>query len=433
MRAGDVLALVIDKPAAGGRMLARHEGQVVLVANAIPGERVQARVERTGKGVAFAETVDVIEASPDRRLAVDWKCGGAVLSHIGYERQRTLKAEIVQDAFLRIGRHPLHAKPPVLASPEHGYRMRARLHARDGRLGFYREGTHDLCDAARTGQLSTATVEWLVLVQRAITAPLARDLAAVEIAENVAGDQRACHLELHTGGTPATFAPLADGLRGLSAQAADSPSAVVVAGEPAVVDVVGVREGEPAADLRLRRDARAFFQGNRYLLEPFVRLVAERVPQGPVVDLYAGVGLFGLALAAMGREQVTLVEGDPISSADLKANAEPYGDRARVERCSVESFLAGKPLGAEASAKAAAMSSATVIVDPPRTGLSKEALAGLIAAQPPHLIYVSCDPATLARDARGLLDAGYELGDVTGIDLFPNTAHVETVCVFRRD
>ena len=145
-------------------------------------------------------------------------------------------------------------------------------------------------------------------------------------------------------------------------------------GEPAVVDVVRVGEGNRAAELRLRRDARAFFQGNRYLLEPFVQLVTARVPVGPVVDLYAGVGLFGLALAAMGAEQVTLVEGDPVSSGDLKTNAEPFGDRARVERRSVEAFLTGKP----------AASAATVIVDPPRTGLSKEALACLIAARPPR-------------------------------------------------
>jgi tRNA/tmRNA/rRNA uracil-C5-methylase (TrmA/RlmC/RlmD family) len=421
MRAGDVVSLSIDKPAAGGRMLARHEGQVVLVANAIPGERVQARVERTGKGVAFAETVDVVEPSPDRRPAVDWKCGGAVLGHIAYDRQRALKAEIIQDAFLRIGRHPLRSAPPVLASPEHGYRMRARLHARDGRLGFYREGTHDLCDAARTGQLAPATVEWLASMQSALTGPMARELAALEIAENVAGDQRACHLELHSGGTPRSFAPLTTGLRGLSAQAADSAHVVVVAGEPAVVDVVRVREEERSADLRLRRDARAFFQGNRYLLEPFVRLVAERVPDGPVIDLYAGVGLFGLALAAGGCEDVTLVEGDPISSADLEANAVPFGDRVRVEHRSVEVFLRGKSALSPAT---------TVVLDPPRTGLSKDALAGLIASRPPRLVYVSCDPATLARDTRGLLDAGYELGDVTGVDLFPNTAHVETVCTF---
>jgi 23S rRNA (uracil1939-C5)-methyltransferase len=309
-----------------------------------------------------------------------------------------------------------------MASPEHGYRMRARLHARNGRLGFYREGTHDLCDAGPTRQLSAATVEWLTQVQGALTTSMTRDLAAVEIAENVTGDQRACHLDLHAGGTPRSFAPLAAGLRGLSAQASDSPDVVVVSGEPAVVDVVRVREDARTAGLRLRRDARAFFQGNRYLLEPFVRLVVDRVPDGPVVDLYAGVGLFGLAVAASGREDVTLVEGDPVSSADLKVNAEPFGDRAHVQRRSVEAFLTEPPSAALAS----------VIVDPPRTGLSKDALGGLIALRPPRLIYVSCDPATLARDARRLLDAGYALEDVTGVDLFPNTAHVETVCTFTR-
>src|SRR5688500_15396103 len=135
---GAVIEIVIDKPAAGGRMLARHEGQVVLVWGAIPGERVRARIERVGKGVLYADTVEVLDASADRRDAgPDWRCGGNVLAHVAYERQRQLKGEIIRDAFGRIGRVPLATPPAVMGSPEQGYRMRARLHARHGRLGFY--------------------------------------------------------------------------------------------------------------------------------------------------------------------------------------------------------------------------------------------------------------------------------------------------------
>ena len=202
---GMVIELGVEKPAAGGRMLARHQGQIVLVWGAIPGERVQARIERVGKGVAYAETADVLTPSPDRRLGIaDWRCGGNALAHVGYERQLVLKGQIIQDAFGRIGRVPLPEPPPVIGSPESGYRMRARLHAHDGRLGFYREGTHQLCDAARTGQLLPQTLAWLARAQEIVLADgeARAGLAAVELAEHVPADGRACHLELHAGADP---------------------------------------------------------------------------------------------------------------------------------------------------------------------------------------------------------------------------------------
>src|SRR5262245_11824455 len=128
-------------------MLARNRGQVVLVWGAIPGERVRARVERTGKGVIYAETIEIVAPSPDRREPRgDWRCGGNVFAHVAYPRQLTLKGQIIQDALGRIGHVPLLTAPEVVASPEEGYRMRARLHVRGGRVGFYREGTHDICD-----------------------------------------------------------------------------------------------------------------------------------------------------------------------------------------------------------------------------------------------------------------------------------------------
>src|SRR5436190_18659300 len=131
---GESLSLTIEKPAAGGRMIARHDGQIVLVGGAIPGERVTARVERVGKGVLYAATTSVEDASPDRR-AVDGdpECGGCLYAHVSYERQLTLKSDVIADAFARIGKLPLAERVPVTASPEDGYRMRARLHMRGGR------------------------------------------------------------------------------------------------------------------------------------------------------------------------------------------------------------------------------------------------------------------------------------------------------------
>ena len=422
---GSIVTLDIEKPTAGGRMLARHEGLVVLVWGAIPGERVRARIERASRSLAYAETVEIVTASPDRRAdGGDWRCGGSALAHINYERQVRLKAEIITDALGRIGRLPLGEPPAVIPSPEHGYRMRARLHARDGRLGFFREGTHELCDPVVTRQLLPATTGWLVAVQALLARERLRGVVSMEIAENVAADERACHLELAVGEEPARYEVVgkAGGLTGLSAHAGDRPSAMRVAGSPVVVDVLQAREGDATSSLRLRRDVRAFFQGNRFLLERLVRHVLGLVPVGPVVDLYAGVGLFGLSVSAAGGEDVTVVEGDPVSGADLEANAQPFGGRVAVRRESVEAYLAGSPT----------LAPATFIVDPPRTGLSKGALAGLVRLVPPRIVYVSCDVATLARDTRALLDAGYALNDLTGIDLFPNTAHVETVASFTR-
>jgi 23S rRNA (uracil1939-C5)-methyltransferase len=412
--AESIFTVDIEKPTAGGRMLARHNGQIVLVWGAIPGERVRARIERSGKGVLFAETVDVLSASPDRRDVVgDWRCGGNVLAHVTYERQLHIKAEIVRDAFARIGRMPLEAAPIVTASPEQGYRMRARLHVRGGHIGFMREGSHEICAAGQTGQMLPATLAWIEAAEARLRDETLAGLASIEIAENIPANERACHLELEPGSTARAFAVLAtDAVTGLSARVLDRRDVETLSGVPAVSDSIG--------PLRLRRDARAFFQGNRFLLETLVHRISGLVPDGPVTDLYAGVGLFGLSLAAGGIADVTLVEGDPVSGHDLEENARPYVDRARVARSSVEQFLRRRTPAPDA----------TFIVDPPRTGLSPDAARAIVRVKPKRVVYVSCDVATLARDARVLIDGDYSLFEISGVDLFPNTAHVETIAVF---
>jgi 23S rRNA (uracil1939-C5)-methyltransferase len=416
-----ILTLDVEKPTAGGRMLARHHGQVVLVWGAIPGERVTARVDRTTKSVAFASALDVLSPSPDRRtVAGDSRCGGNVLAHVAYDRQRRLKGEIIRDAFARIGRLRLDGDPDVMPSPERGYRMRARLHAVNGRLGFYREESHELCDAIQTGQLLESTGAWIAAAQDTIRNAGPAGVLGVEIAENTAGDERAVHLELRENVNPADYSALASGLAGLTAQPSNWLAAETLAGRPSITDVIHVRDGVPP--LRLTRNVRAFFQGNRFLLESLVQHVIALVDEGPVVDLYAGGGLFGLSLVAAGADRVTLVESEQFSGADLQSNAEPFRAHARVERSSVEEFLA----------RHRSSSTRTVIVDPPRTGLSREATAGIVAMKPARLVYVSCDVATLARDARALVDAGYTVSQIEGLDLFPNTAHVETVVQFTR-
>jgi 23S rRNA (uracil1939-C5)-methyltransferase len=182
-------------------------------------------------------------------------------------------------------------------------------------------------------------------------------------------------------------------------------------GSPYVSDVV--------SGVTLSRHARSFFQGNRFLLQALVDHVLSHVERGPVLDLYAGVGLFSLVAAHAGLGPVVAVEGDRFSADDLKRNA-----RGR-EHVEIRVDAVERHLGA-------AKKAATIIVDPPRTGLSKEAVSGVVAVGATKLIYVSCDIATLARDARLLLDAGYRMSGVRAFDLFPNTAHVETVIAFER-
>ena len=260
-----------------------------------------------------------------------------------------------------------------------------------------------------------ATAAWIEAAEAQLRAGNLRGLASIEIAENVPATERACHLELEPGSDAPAFVALAtEGITGLSAQVLDRRAVETLSGVAAVSDSVGV--------LQLRRDARAFFQGNRFLLEPLVQRVASLVPDGPVVDLYAGVGLFGLSLTATRGADVTLVEGDPISGHNLEENARPYIDRTHVVRTSVEDFLNhDKPAAGE-----------TFIVDPPRTGMSPDAVRALIRLKPARIVYVSCDVATLARDARVMVDGNYSLGEIGAVDLFPNTAHVETNAVFQR-
>jgi tRNA/tmRNA/rRNA uracil-C5-methylase (TrmA/RlmC/RlmD family) len=412
---GARVTLEVERPVAGGRMLARHEGQVVFVAGAVPGERVLASVERVAKGTIYADTVDVLTPSPDRRPGVEGRCGGSDYSHIAYPRQLLLKGAVIEDAWRRLARRAPPGPVEVLASPERGYRMRARLHAADGALGFYREGTHRLCDAGTTGQLSDDTMAWVRGVEEQLRAAAATGLTAIDVVENADGTERACHLSLAPRTPLDAFTFLGEGIAGVSAQVGEGGhGATVLVGQPNVVDQVGGR-------VPLRHDVRSFFQGNRFLLEPLVQLVLAAVPEGPVLDLYAGTGLFGLSAAAAGRGLVVLVEGDAWSGRDLAANARPFADAARVERRGVEAFLASARPG-----------HATWIVDPPRTGLAEAVRRAARRDEPSRIVYVSCDVATLARDVQDLCDVGYDVASLTGVDMFPSTGHVEAVCVLTR-
>ena len=293
--------------------------------------------------------------------------------------------------------------------------MRARLHLRDGRWGFFREGTHTLCDARATRQLLPATCDAVdEALSRLIAAGAAGALEAVgpadgagvseiEVSENVDATERAMYFE---GGDAAAIAR--------------DPLLARAAERQTVTDRLSILGHE----VQLGRHVLAFFQGNRYLLGPLVTHVVGALGAGAsAVDLYAGVGpvrgqrgcLQGLSCHGGGRR-----------SGVGRRSARQCGARRRARR------VRALHEAVEAFVSAARERPDVLVVDPPRTGMSRDALEGAIRLRAPRVVYVSCDVATLARDARRLVDAGYSMTAVDGFDLFPNTPHVETVAVFER-
>ena len=421
LAAGSLIDITPEKPVAGGRMLARVEGMVVLVAGAIPGERVRARVERADRSLAWAAVAEIQGPHPDRRaVECDSRCGGAAYAHIAYPAQLRLKSQIVADALARIARHPWAEPIAVAASPETGYRMRARLHGRGGLLGFFLEGTHSVCDPGPTRQLLPATVDALRELGAALERLGLGAHAEVDISENIGADMRAVHVTLVGRADPAAAArlPVPPGVTGLSWSPPARAAERVLHGAPWVEE----RLEAGGAAVRLRRHVRAFFQGNRYLLPSLVARVLECCPDGPVLDLYAGGGLFAVALAAAGRHRVLAVEGDRIAAADLRVNAGRAAEAIEIRAAAVERFVA----------TARPAQPFTLILDPPRSGMSPRAAAGAVRLGAARVLFVSCDVATFARDVRRLLDAGYRLLSIDAFDLFPNTPHVEVLAVLER-
>lgn len=416
---GAEIALAIEQPAIGGRMIARHDGQVVFVAGTIPGERVRARVERVSKHLAYAETIETLEASPDRRSSgLDWACGGSLYAHISYPRQLSLKSELVADAFKRVGKIALSSPVSMTGSAEHGYRMRARLHAKDGRFGFFREGTHELCEAGPTHQLLPSTIDALQRLQASLVSAGATGVVSCDVSENVAASERAVLVAFDASGPAPTRIEEIDGITGVMFADHRGSRLTVGYGSPYVTDRIDIA-GQSAT---LTHHVQSFFQGNRYLLPGLIARALAQVPEGDVTELYAGVGLFAVALAVSGRAGIIAVEGDRSSAHDLDTNAAPHAQSITVVQSSVELYLQ----------KPGLRKLPTLIVDPPRTGMSREAMSGVLALAPPRVVYVSCDLATVARDIRRFVEVGYTLDHIEAFDLFPNTAHVETLVVLTQ-
>ncbi|HWS53992.1 MAG TPA: class I SAM-dependent RNA methyltransferase, partial [Pyrinomonadaceae bacterium] len=376
----------VERILPGGVGLAHADGQTVLVGLAAPGDRLRVRVERARGKTLFATLVEVLSPSPARvepPCPYFGRCGGCDFQQLDYEAQLAAKSEIIRDCLRRVG----HVEPPaeivVTPSPaEWRYRSRARWQydPRGGALGYYERGTHRVCDVAECPVAAPAVQGRLTRLREAARADElpagAREFEAVEGDDGVAlwpaleaGDER--------------------------------ERTRLVAGE------------------RYRFDAGCFFQINHALLEPLVAAGLGDAAGQTALDLYCGVGLFTLPLARR-FASVTGVEGHAAASAYARRNLADAG----LTHASVETAHVGEWLAARAPSLPRPD---FILLDPPRAGAEPETVRAILELRPPRLSYVSCDPATLARDLHALTAAGYRISTLRAFDMFPQTHHVETV------
>jgi len=440
-RPGDELELSVDALAFGGDGIARANGYVVFVAGAIPGDRVRARVFKAKRAYGHARVVELLEPSPER-IPPAAAHPGAPWQVLPYERQLAIKAEQVEEALRRIGRLDGFLLEPIVPAVQE-WRYRNKLEysfgtGADGDLvcGFHAPGRWDEVvalddcllasergNAAREQVLGWARAEGLRAHDRRSGEGTLRNLV---VREGRRTGEVQVRLVVAPGTLPTpslTAAVAADSLLATTTDALGETTAVgeteLLAGSDAIE--------EELADLRFRISPLAFFQTNTEMAERLYAVAAELADlRGPerLFDLYCGSGTIGLVLSARvaqvyGVELVEESVADAINNARLNGidNARFYaGDVRLALRELVEQ--AGRP--------------DVVVVDPPRAGLSKKAVRRVIEAAPRKIVYVSCNPTTLAPNAAQLVEAGYALRRVRPVDMFPQTPHIECVAVLER-
>ncbi|HJR87308.1 MAG TPA: class I SAM-dependent RNA methyltransferase [Acidimicrobiia bacterium] len=363
-----------ESMAHGGRAVARHEGQVVFVQGAYPGEEVEVEITRAAAKHSFATATRIVEASPDRIPAPCphfGPCGGCQWQTASYPAQLRWKQEIVADQLRFVGRLPeVLVRPTLAPGPEYSYRNRMDFRLIEGRPALHRFESHELVP---------------ISVCLLLTPPVRALFDSLEVRPE------AERVTLRAGVNTGESIVLFDEERG--------------------------RFHEVVGGVRFRITSRAFFQTNTDGAEALVALVGEAIQPSSddvLIDGYAGGGLFSATVGALCRK-VLAVESDPVALGDLNANA-------RVN-------VIGKPF--ERSRPLLPKSWDLAVVDPPRAGLGRAGVNTLVAGRPRSIAYVSCDPATFSRDAAWLVSAGYELVWVQPVDLFPQTYHIELVGAFR--
>ncbi len=416
----DVITLDLTAIAHGGEAFGRHEGKIVFVPYTLPGERVRARLVADHARWARAELVEVLSADDDR---VDppcpyfgpGLCGGCQWQHIRYERQLALKQEIVADQLRRLGHLP---DPPVRPTLSVGEPFAYRNHAQfavhpEGRLGFARAGSHEIIPIERCLLLHPLLDELHGALQFDEGGPepaLAEWLQRLSLRAGVTTGQQLVLFEGRGDEPPELEVDL-------------PVSCVFLARDGRLRPLIGPPYIEEQVTGRVYRvSATSFFQVNTAGAEVLVGLVRRYLDPQPgdtLLDAYCGVGLFGLALSDQVGHLIG-IEENPHACDDFAWNARDLAP----ERVTLHEGPAAEVLAALDQPIDLA------VVDPPRSGVGKEALQELARLGPRRIAYVSCDPATLARDVEFLQAGGYELVEVQPVDLFPQTFHVESVSLW---
>ncbi len=419
--------LRIDSLAYGGNGVGRHEGKAVFVPHSAPGDLLRCRVTREKKRYAEAELTELVEPSNQRRqplCPVFGRCGGCQWQHLPYREQAHWKERIFRDTLVRQCALPAEKILPMAAAPdEWGYRSRVQFKCQQTDngfvMGFYRRGSHYVIDVEHcpiaAGAINGALARFRAWLP---ASPCSERIPRVDMAVD---DEGRVRVVLHVLDDPADA--LADYLRPLAAEA-DYALFLQSGRENTLLHVLGDDDLHirPLADteLRLAYGPGGFAQVN---LEQNRRLVAEvlgAIEGGRprrILDLCCGMGNFSLPLARI-ADAVVGVE-DHVPSIDKARNNAAANALANVR------FHARSAEGAYA-ALAGSGGFDLVVLDPPRTGAHQVARE-LAALRPARIIYISCDPPTLARDLVPLLQAGFQVQWSRPVDLFPQTYHTESV------
>jgi len=393
--------LRFEKWVYGGEALAREEGRVVLVPFVLPGELARVEPVSEKPSLVRARLKEIAEPSPERiqakcrHFAI---CGGCHYQHSGYDYEVARKVEILGEVLRRVGK----LEPPgligVVRGPEWEYRNRVQLHIDGARIGFHEAGSHrvrgiDYCPVA------SPTLN-----------------KALEIVRGMARQRQWPRflktLELFTNENEVQVNALDSGARRLNRGFFEWCERQLPGALSPSLDY-------PVAGDQFRVSYQSFFQVNRFLVDKLVETALDGAEGAEALDLYAGVGLFSIALARRGF-RVTAVESGASAITDLEYNALRAGVDVGAVRMQSEQYLERLESCPE-----------FVLADPPRAGLGKQVVRRLAELKPPGITIVSCDVSTLARDLAALVAGGYKVEAMTIVDLFPRTAHIESVTRLR--
>ena len=440
------LQLKIEKLVYGGDGLARlpadehGPGKAVFVPFVVPGETVEATITESRGGFNRA-SLDRVLAPAQERVEPECpyfgRCGGCHYQHIDYPAQLKFKEEILRETLRRTAKLELQQEIAVHASEPWAYRNRTRMQVRhqpEFALGYFRHGSHSLLPVETCSISST-------LINRAIAAiwTLGREnivpssLHGLQFFANQDDAKLLVEAYVHPGTEAHVLQPFAAALHAALAEVVGVvvfPSAPV-ADESRQRAPLTATHAEPshaigedklfyrAAGIDYRVSGGSFFQTSRFLIDKLAEIVVGKQTGRAALELYSGAGLFTTHLAR-NFDQVIAVESSPHSFDDLRHNV-PHN--VKCIRTTTEAFLAER---------AAKLAPDLVVLDPPRAGLGEKATRVLCRMSASHVTYVSCDPATLSRDLRALLESGYRVEQAHLVDLFPQTYHMETVLHLSR-